>query len=262
MTAERIELLNRFGARLTGELAFTITAAGDISEAHPLSGELRAALEGRAASLPYPGRSDMTWATLAPSSDSLRRMVEDLRSWVLSSYGWEARPAVVSTAAPGQIGEALLAQSPQGYFRWHSRFDQTAMVVARLAKLREVASHAPARVFQIRPTVEALRRRFTVALATGDFDDAGSAIDEINQRQLDTATNALSMRVRLLSRFGHDQAIVEHPQLDDLLSTNLTRRVAESVIAAHHSFLIAEHEVAGDIVRCMPTRSSTTVWSV
>lgn len=247
MTPERIELLNRFGARLTGELAFTITATGEAPEAHPLSCELRAALEGRAASIPYPGQSDMTWATLAPSSDSLRRMIEDLRSWVLPSYGWEASPAVVSAAAPGQIGEALLVQSPNGYFRWHSRFDQTAMVLARLAKLREVTSQAPARTFQIRPTVEALRRRFTVALATGDFDDAAAAIDEINQRQLDTATNALSMRVRLLSRFGHDQAIVEHQQLADLLSTQLTHRVAESIIAAHHGHLIAEYEAANDI---------------
>lgn len=247
MTEERVALLNWFGARLAGDLGFMIPSSGEIPDFHPLSGELTAVLEGRPASLPYPGASEMMWATLAPTSDELRRTVEDLRSWVLPSYGWEARPAVVASAVTGQIGEALLAQSPQGYFRWRSRFDQTAIVVARLAKLREVVAGAPSRIFQIRPTVEALRRRFTVALATGDFDDAGAAINEIDQRQLDTATNALSMRIRLLSRFGYDRAIVEHPQLDDLLATRLTRRVADSVITAHHNLLMAPHEEAGDL---------------
>lgn len=55
------------------------------------------------------------------------------------------------------------------------------------------------------------------------------------------------MRIRLLSRFGRDREIVEHPQLEDLLSTRLTRRVAESVLAAHHGLLVAGFEAAGDI---------------
>jgi hypothetical protein len=92
-----------------------------------------------------------------------------------------------------------------------------------------------------------LRRQFTLSLATGDRDAALQAIDQIDQRQLDTAPNALSMRIRLAASFGEYQAIVDNPQLDYLLSTRIPQRVVESVLLAHHAVFLAEHELEGDV---------------
>lgn len=243
-----IALLDLFGARLPGKLAFSLSQQGPVAADHPLAGELEAALEGRTASLPYAMSQDVLWVTFAPSADTLRRTIEDLRCWILPSFGWEAVPSVVSDGAnSGPMGTLLLQASPQGYFRWHSRHSDTDEVIARLATMRTVIAQAPARQSHLRPTLEILRRQFTLGLATGDHDTALQAIDEIDQRQLDTAANALSMRIRLAAAFGEDLAIVEHPQLDDLLSMRVPQRVIESVLIAHHNVYLAEAEATGDI---------------
>ncbi|WP_370056550.1 hypothetical protein [Sinorhizobium fredii] len=188
------------------------------------------------------------WVTLAPTAEQLRCVIEDLRCWVLPSFGWESSPPIVSDGGPaGRMGALLLAQSPQGYFRWHSRPADTDHVIARLATMRAVIAQAPARLSQLRPTLEMLRRQFTLGLATGDRDMALQAIDEIDQRQLDTASNALSMSIRVAAAFGDDQAIVDHPQLDNLLSMRVPQRVIESVLLAHHAVFLADLEAAGDI---------------
>lgn len=249
---DMIALLDLFGARLPGKLAFSLSQQGQVAADHPLAGELGAALEGRAASLPYAMSQDVLWVTFAPSADALRRTIEDLRCWILPSFGWEAVPSIVSDGAnSGQMGTLLLLASPQGYFRWHSRHGDTDEVIARLATMRAVIEQAPARQSHLRPTLEILRRQFTLGLATGDRDTALQAIDEIDQRQLDTASNALSMRIRLAAAFGEDLAIVEHPQLDDLLSMRVPQRVIESVLIAHHTVYLAEPEATGDIEAAM-----------
>lgn len=241
-------LLDMFGTRLPGELAFSLPLHGNVPTDHPLASEIAAALDGKAASLPYPRREDVAWVTLAPTAGDLRRAIEDLRCWVLPSFGWESRPSIRSDGgSAGQLGALLLAQSPQGYFRWHSRLADIHHVIARLATMRAVIAQAPARQSQLRPTLEMLRRQFTLGLATGDRNTALQAINEIDQRQLDTASNALSMRIRLAAAFGDDQAIVDHPQLDDLLSMRVPRRVVESVLLAHHAVFLADHEAAGNI---------------
>ena len=243
-----ITVLNMFGARLREDLAFSVSARGSVAVGHPLAGEIRAALDGRAASLPYPRGQDVMWVTLAPTADDLRCVIEDLRSWALPSFGWEGAPSIVSEGgSAGKIGAMLLAHSPQGYFRWHSRPAEIDDVIARLAMMRTFIDRAPARQAQLRPTLEMLRRQFTLGLATGDRDTAFQAVDEIDHRQLDTASNALSMRIRLAAAFGDDQAIVDHPQLDDLLSSRLPQRVVECILIAHHAVFLAELEAAGDI---------------
>ena len=244
---DMITLLDLFGARLPGGLAFELANQGSLGADHLLRGEIAAALDGRAASLPYALSQDVLWVTLAPSADALRRVIEDLRCWILPSFGWEGVPSIISDGAgTSQMGTLLLEHSPQGYFRWYSRSADTDAVIQRLAMMRRVIEHAPARHAPIRPTLEMLRRQFTLALAIGDRDAAYTAVDDIDQRQLDTASNALSMRIRLAAAFGDNQAIVEHPQLDDLLSMRVPRRVIESVLLAHHAYYLAEAEDAGN----------------
>lgn len=243
-----IMMVDMFGARLPGDLAFSIAEHGAVSADHPLAGEIAAALDSKTASLPYLRKEDDMWVTLAPTAEELLRVIEDLRSWLFPSLAWESTPSIISEGGgSGRMGALLLAQSPQGYLRWHSRPVDRAQVVARLAKMRTVLAQAPVRQSQLRPTLEMLRRQFTLGLATGNRDTALQAIDEIDQRQLDTASNALSMRIRLASAFGDNRAVVEHPQLDDLLSMRLPQRVVESVVLAHHAVFMAEYEAAGDI---------------
>ena len=246
-TIDRFTLLNLLGKRLPGTLAFAVDAETPTCADHPLFGEIEAMLAGQSASLPYVRSQEILWATIAPNPEALRRAIEDHRCWLLPSYGWEADPAVVSNAGgAGQLGSLLLQQSPQGYFRWYSRRSDLEIVIARLAMMRAVISRAPARETHLRPTLGVLRRQFALGLATGDYDLALKAVDEIDQRQLDSAPNSLSMRIRLASTFGDDQAIVTHPRLDDLLSTRVPRRVVEIVLRAHHAVFIAEAEAQGD----------------
>ncbi|MFW2231191.1 hypothetical protein [Rhizobium sp. CRRU65] len=243
-----IELLNMFGGRLPADLGFTLSNDVDIPSDHPLAAEVSAASGLQSASLPYSRRQDDTWVSMAPSADQLRRLIEDLRCWIFPSLGWEAAPSIISSNPTGsRMGELLLLHSPAGYFRWHSRLADRAHVFARLAKMRSVIAQAPVRTTQFRPTVESLRRQFTLGIATGDRAAALQAIGEIDQRQLDTASNVLSMRIRLFAAVGDNQAIVDHPQLDDLLSVRIPQRVADSVLIAHHAVLTADLEVQGEV---------------
>ncbi|MDF0541191.1 hypothetical protein PX699_02450 [Sphingobium sp. H39-3-25] len=243
-----LALLNMLGARLPAGLAFELTGDNRLAEAHPLRGEIEAALTRATASLPYVRNEDVLWVTVAPTADALRRAIEDLRCWILPSYGWEARPAVVVDASgAGQMGALLLEQSPNGYFRWFSRRSDLDAVIARLAMMRTVIVRAPARESQLRPTLETLRRQFALSLAIGDRDLALAAVDEIDQRQLDSAPNSLGMRIRLAATFGDDEAIVSNPLLDNLLSMRAPRRVVESVLRAHHTVFLAAFEAKGDL---------------
>lgn len=248
MTEDRIKLLNLFGSGLPGDLAFSIEAGAAVAEDHPLSGEILAALNGQAASLPYPVNVGFMWATLAPSANDLRVMIEDLRSWILPSFGWEASPSIVSRIDDAnELNRLLLTVSPSGYFRWYSRAHTAPSLMKRLAEMRTLIKQAPVHELRVRPTLEMLRRTFTLGLATNDQGVAAQALDDIDQRQLDTASNALSMRIRLMARFGDDAGIVSHPQLDDILSTRVPRRVVESILLAHHAMLVSAPEDVNDL---------------
>lgn len=245
--SETHALLNMFGERLASPLGFALKDDKGIPADHPLAGEISAALAGEIASLPFPRQNAFLWVTIAPNADALRRGIEDLRCWILPSLGWEANPAVVADVGKGKMGELLLARSPQGYFRWYCRPDQVTAVADRLKQLRAVIAAAPNRGAHLRPTLEMLRRQFTLALATGDREAATRAVDEIDKRQLDVAVNSLSMRIRLAAAIGDDRAIVDHPQLDHLLSTRIPKRVAESILLAHHSVYLADREASNDL---------------
>lgn len=248
MTEDRIKLLNLFGSGLAGDLEFSVGADAAVAEDHPLAGEILAALNGETASLPYRVNAGFMWATLAPSANDLRGVIEDLRSWILPSFGWEASPSIISRADDAnEFSRLLLAASPNGYFRWYSRAHTVQSLMKRLAEMRALIKQAPVHEIRVRPTLEMLRRTFTLGLATNDHGVAAEALDEIDQRQLDTASNALSMRIRLMSRFGDDAGIVSHPQLDDLLSTRVPRRVVESILLAHHATLLSACEGANDL---------------
>lgn len=247
-SSDIIKLLNQFGGRLPSNLRFAVSDKGEIEKDHPLYAEIYSVLNKRTASLPYPVADNVMWVTTAPSPDELRRVIEDLRCWILPSFGWEASPAVISdAAASGALASSILALSPQGYFRWNSRPSDLDTIVSRLSLMRQVVTAAPPRKSVIRLTLGMLRRQFTLGIVAGDRDLALRAIDEIDQRQLDTAANALAMRMRLAADFGDYKAIVDHPQLDDLLSIRVSQSAIDSILIAHYMVFLADYESAGDI---------------
>lgn len=253
MSSDLFEIVADFGKRLASPLGFKLDG-GEPGGGHPLAHEIAAALEGRAASFPHIGAKGVTWVTLGPSAQALREAITDLRCWILPSLGWEATPPVV---VPGEgtseFSNKLLAVSPGGYFRWECRRSDLEGVIAKLQVMRRLAERAPLRTSRLRPTLEMLRRQFTVGLATGDYALATEALDEIDRRQLDTAVNALSMRIRRDEAFGDNRAIVDNPNLDHLLTFTLPRRVAAAIVKAHHAVLVAELEAAADFEQAADT---------
>lgn len=249
--ADRLALLADFGSRLPPPFAFKIGDDGEgPGEQHPLGYEIAVALGGGSASLPHVGHNLVTWVTLSPSSQALREAMADLRCWIIPSLGWEATPPmVVPGEGTGELSQKLLAVSPAGYFRWICRRHDLDMVIERLRSMRRLAEKAPPRSSRLRPTLEMLRRQFTVGLATGDHSLATEALDEIDRRQLDTAINTLSMRIRRDEAFADDRAIVENPHLEHLLTFTLPRRVSAAIVRAHHAVLLADIEAAYDYER-------------
>src|ERR1051326_15062 len=101
------------------QLPFKKDSAPDIS-GHPLAGELFALSNGGRASLPFFSGDNIAWFTLAGDAEQLRAAIEDLRAWILPSFGWEdeTQPLVAPGEATGDLGPLIHSLSPAGYFRW------------------------------------------------------------------------------------------------------------------------------------------------
>lgn len=214
---------------------------------HPLGQEFAAARRGEAASLPVAADGKVLWLTMAPQFEALRSIIEDLRAWLMPSHAWEHSPSLVtSAAAGGSLSASILAVSPAGYFRWQCAATKVPLVAERLRLLRRLCDARPPREAGGPPSLGSLRQRFLVALAIGDFDGASAAVDAIDQHHLDTAVNTVAMRIRLYEAFGMDQDIVDYPQLSNLVSVKLPRRIAAAILRAHHRVYLAAYEKAGD----------------
>jgi len=229
-------LLATLAASAPAVLAFPDSKRPWDAAAHPLAEEVIAALGGQAASLPVEMHGRIFWVTFAPTFAALRGAIEDLRAGIIPGMAWELAPSLeTADTAQGALAQALLTVSPQGYFRWECRPAALGKVVDRLAMLRRLCTARPPRGDGPIPSLAALRQRFLVALAIGDREGAEASINAIDTHQLDTAVNTLAMRVRLCEAFGLDEEIVRHPQLANLLSVRVSRRVVEAVLRAYHA---------------------------
>jgi hypothetical protein len=239
-------LLTALASKAPTRLAFPVAERPWEAAGHPLAAEVAAAINGQAASLPVEVRDRTTWVTFAPSFSALRNAIEDLRAGIIPSMAWEMPPSLVTaTTANGALAETILAVSPQGYFRWECRPADICEVADRLALLRHLSTARPPRQDNPIPSLAELRQHFLVALAIGDREGAEAAIDSIDTHQLDTAVNTLAMRVRHCEAFGLHEDIVCNPQMANLLSVRVPRRVVEAVLRAHHA------------VRLLPTEDTS-----
>lgn len=239
-----LDFLADLSARLPMRYRFDTAA---LDPANPIAKEVAASLSGAPASLPYCGSVRVNWVTLAPSSERLREVIEDLRNWVLPSFGWAVEPEItLPDGSGGAFAAALIGQSPTGYFRWQSQIATFETLVERIGLMRTVSEKAPARSVRLRPTLDILRREFTIALAVGDLARGRAAVTEIDRRQLDSAANSFAMQVRLASAFGDDAAIVSDPRLPDAVQLPLPARIRDAILAAHYRHLLAPLEAKLD----------------
>jgi hypothetical protein len=238
-------LLSALAAKAPNSLAFPDAERPWAAADHPLAAEVAAALKGKAASLPVDAQGRITWVTFAPNFNALRNAIEDLRAGIIPGMAWELTPALATaTTANGALARAILAVSPQGYFRWECQPSAVGEVADRLALLRHVSTSRPPREDGPVPSLAQLRQRFLIALAIGEREGAEAAVEAIDTHQLDTAVNTLAMRVRLCEAFGLHEDIVRNPQLASLLSVRMPRRVVEAVLRAHHAVHLLPAEAA------------------
>jgi len=250
LTADQSTLLTQLSATWPAALKLTLSGGQPAGlQSHPLGHEITALGEGRPASLPFfvASKNEVAWFTLAPNDQEMRGAVEELRAWVLPSFGWEdPRGAmVIPGEATGALGQLILTMSPAGYFRWQTTKGHAERVVGKLRQMRALEQARPRHAVVRLPSLFELRQEFAVALTAGDLQAAEGAVAAIDRRQLDSADNTLFMRIRLWGRFGDFTRIVSYPDLDRLVSVRMPHRIRLSILEAFHSHFLAPLEEEG-----------------
>jgi hypothetical protein len=249
----RLELLHRLNANWPSYLKFTL-AEGRIAdlERHPLREELAAIEAKRAASLPFfsPKAGDVRWFTAGKCAEELMVAIDQLRCWILPSFGWEEpiQPLVIPACASGQMGKLIVAIYPGGYFRWRTsnKSDCIQRVVNKLRAMRTLDALKPEHVFDRTPSLFELRQQYAIALATGDRDSAMEAVQTIDHHQVDTAVNTTFMQIRLWDQFREHSEIVDSPVVRELVRLRIPRSIRLSILKAYHTVFLAQYEAAGD----------------
>lgn len=218
---------------------------------HPLAGELLALRSSGTCHLPFVREGGQaSWITLAMDADTLRAAITGLRAWIIPSFAWEdrTRPVLRPRDYSGPLAAPLAALAPAGYYRWHSSSTAatTQIIPQKLRLWRTVQSRRPNFVSARPPSLFELREQFRLALATGDRALAEQALDAIDERQLDTATNTLFMRTQTRARFGTYREITEEPRLGELLRLRLPQTVRINIVGAFFEVYLREPDDRGD----------------
>lgn len=220
-----------------------------VPEEHPLRYELNHIMEGTSASLPFFTKDRIAWFTIAPTAEVLQAAIEDLRAWILPSFGWEdkSRPVVTPDTSASGVAELILSLSPSGYFRWYTPTRYFAVTVDKLISMRRLALSAPSQLLELYPSLSEIKRLFEVSLLTGDREAAQDAVDIIDKYNLDTAVNTQFMRVRLLDHFRDYGAIATDQKIPDIVNLRLPPGIRVCLVRAFHVHFIAGHEEMGDV---------------
>ncbi len=230
------------------QLPFKEDSAPDIT-GHPLAGEFLALSNGRRASLPFFSGDRVAWFTLAGDAEQLRAAIEDLRAWILPSFGWEdeTQPLVAPGEATGDLGPLIHSLSPAGYFRWWATRTSFKLVVRKLRDMRRLEEAQPAHIYEYVPSLFELRQQFEVALLTGARESAQDAINSIDHNQLDTAANTRFMQIRLWDQFREHERIALDSQISEIVQLRMPHAIRLALVRAFHGHFLASHEEQGDI---------------
>jgi hypothetical protein len=250
LSADQIELLCRLNdgwpERL--RLEFGGDTPPDISK-HPLKGELAALGQGSRASLPFFKDDRVAWFTVAADAEALQAAIEDLRAWILPSFGWEddRQPLVTPGDAASTLSPLIHTMSPTGYFRWWTTRASFDLVVRKLIAMRRLEEAQPTHVRELVPSLFQLRQQFDVALLTGDRDSAQEAIDSIDHHQLDTAANSRFMQIRLWDQFREYGLIATHPQISEIVQLRMPHPIRLAIVRAFYNQYLARFEGETDV---------------
>jgi hypothetical protein len=218
---------------------------------HPLERTLRAFMTGQPSSLPHFSSSQITWCTIAQGPEELQEAIEDVRAWIVPSFGSELE--IRTAADKGSLSTLLLALSPAGYFVWKSSRDHSKTVASKLETMLRLEEGRPAHRFVRVPSLLEMRQRFSIALTAGDRDSAERAVQLVDQHLLDTATNTQFMRVRIWDTFHDWHQLTTFPQLRDLVRVRMPHRVRVALVRGFHSRFLAPLEAAGASERLVET---------
>lgn len=216
---------------------------------HPLFGEMTALLAGERASLPYFSGDKLAWVTVAPDVEGVIAAIGDLRAWVIPSFGWEddTKPLVLTGETNAPISELLFKISPSGYFRWWSLRSDVTRVCEKLRQMRTLAGRRPEHTSQVTPSLFDLRQQFQVALVTRDREAAQSAIDSIDNHELDSAANTAFMQLRMWDHFREFEHIATYPKLVEIAQIRLPKLVRVAILRAFYNTFLSILEAAGDL---------------
>lgn len=210
---------------------------------HALQTQFEAMARGAPCSLPFVTRSRVNWVTFGGSHIELFEAIEDLRAWIFPNLGKEDAPALVSaeTARP-PLGQALIAISPSGYFRWWCTPELAKSVSRRLERQKRfVATRPEIGSGEVQPLC-ALRLEFVGWLRTGQWQKAAAAIDAIDRWQLDTARNTELMRVRLAYERGDMQQVLDTVDRKGLLEIAVPKRILRMILDAIYRVELQKEE--------------------
>jgi len=252
LTSAAVTLLRHLSASWPADRpAFSGSDEVEIDPSSPFADEITALFGHIPCSLPYflPSGDAVAWVTTAPDAEGLLAVIEDLRAWIIPSFGWDdpRRPMVSpGTVDSSTVGQTLSELSPGGYFRWRTRRDDVAFVVSKLAMLRESYFARPTHAAERIPSLMEMRQQFHTASAAGNRDAAKVAIDTIDRYQLDTASNTAFMRILLAETFGEVDFIVSGEQTRRVFPLHLPRRVRIAILNAFHRVHFKSHEDVGE----------------
>ncbi len=199
---------------------------------HPLASQLAALWKGKPGSLPFFGRSKISWVTFGGEQEELLEAIEDLRAWVLPYLGREESQPIVTAQKAQRPQEKAFCALAGWYFRWYSPEDNFTGVIKRFKALSVLLESRPSHESRIPPSLSGLRLDFVAAVRTGEWSAAQKAVDLIDQWQLDTARNTQLMRIRMLYEEGNLECLIETIRRNELLDSALPSRVRAIVIDA------------------------------
>lgn len=224
----------------------------EIAQSHQLYGEVIALQNGEAASIPFVRGQSTAWLTLAPTAQQLFSEIENLRSWIIPSFGWEdpESPIVVPGGSTSGLTSLILEISPSGYFRWWTAKQHQIVVLEKLKAMRTLNDHRPVHVLTTTPSLFELRSTFEISLTTGDRDGAQEVIDTIDHYELDSAVNTRFMQICLWDQFREFKTIVEYSQLSEIIQVRVPKLVRCSILNAFFETYLEHQERTSIEERC------------
>jgi len=252
LTADQSTLLTQLSGSWPAALAISVrNGLVEGLSSHPLREEIIAFSKGDPCCLPFflQTPQEIAWINLARDSNALQATIENLRCWILPSFGWQDPCGwlVTSTrASTGDFGRLLVAMSPSGYCRWLSRRSDFDRIVEKLRRIRVLEQACPYHFTARVPSLLEARQQFVTALVAGDRGAAEAAIDVIDRNKIDTADNTLFMRVRCWERFGEIDRIVRGRETEHLTHLRIPHRIRLCVLRAFHETYLAKHEEDND----------------